>query len=119
MELGIEEVPTHLIEWLSEEDEREIIIRDNVNNTQKPVEINQRVLENFTQADENVLDLFGWSWSNLIACEKTGRRCFMMELDPKYAQVIVQRYVEYMGSIKNVYCKNRQLDIEMIVWQDE
>ncbi len=79
--------------------------------TQKPVEINQRVLENFTAENENVLDLFGWSWSNLIACEKTNRRCFMMELDPKYAQVIIQRYHEYTWWQNKIVCLNRELDV--------
>jgi hypothetical protein len=46
---------------------------------------------------ENVLDLFGRSGSTLIACKKTGRRCYMMELDPLYADVIVQRYEQFTG----------------------
>lgn len=63
--------------------------------TQKPVEINERVIDNFTQVGDNVLDLFGGSGSNLITCEKTKRVCYMMELDPKYVQTIVKRYHEY------------------------
>jgi len=76
--------------------------------TQKPVEINQRVLENFTAENENVLDLFGGSGSNLIACEKMNRKCYMMELDPKYIEVIIQRYQEYTG--KPVQCLNRKIE---------
>lgn len=76
--------------------------------TQKPVEINQRVLENFTAENENVLDLFGGSGSNLIACEKMNRKCYMMELDPKYVEVIIQRYQEYSG--KKVQCLNRKIE---------
>lgn len=45
----------------------------------------------------DVLDLFGGSGSTLIACEKTQRRCFMMELDPKYCDVIVARWEKYTG----------------------
>ena len=44
-----------------------------------------------------MLDLFGGSGSKLVACEKTGRRCFMMELDPLYADVIVQRWEQFTG----------------------
>ena len=45
----------------------------------------------------NFYDLFGGSGSTLIACEKTKRRCFMMELDPHYCDVIVSRFVKYTG----------------------
>ena len=44
-----------------------------------------------------VLDCFGGSGSTLIAAEKSGRRCFMMELDPKYCDVIVRRWQEFSG----------------------
>jgi DNA modification methylase len=46
---------------------------------------------------ENVLDLFGGSGSTLIAAEKTGRRAYLMELDPLYADVIVRRWEEFTG----------------------
>jgi DNA modification methylase len=46
---------------------------------------------------ENVLDLFGGSGSTLIAAEQTGRRAFLMELDPQYADVIVQRWEKFTG----------------------
>ena len=46
---------------------------------------------------ENVLDLFGGSGSTLIACEKAGRRAFLMELDAQYADIIVQRYEQFSG----------------------
>ncbi len=82
--------------------------------TQKPVEINERVLENFTAYGDNVLDLFGGSGSNLITCEKTGRTCYMMELDPKYVQVIIRRYAEYMADESEITCLNRDLDIHLL-----
>ena len=50
-----------------------------------------------SRAAENVLDLFGGSGSTLIAAEQTGRRCFMMELDPLYCDVIVQRWEQFTG----------------------
>ena len=46
---------------------------------------------------ENVLDLFGGSGSTLIAAEQTGRKSFLMELDPLYCDVIVQRYENFTG----------------------
>ena len=46
---------------------------------------------------QNVLDLFGGSGSTLIACEQTGRRAFLMELDPPYCDVIVKRWEEFTG----------------------
>lgn len=46
---------------------------------------------------ETVLDLFGGSGSTLMACEQLGRRCFMMEYDPHYADVIIKRWEDYTG----------------------
>ncbi len=65
--------------------------------TQKPVELSTRAIEYSSRPGENVLDLFGGSGSTLIGCEQTGRRCFMMELDPLYADVIVQRWEKFTG----------------------
>jgi DNA modification methylase len=65
--------------------------------TEKPVELAVRAIEYSSRPGENVLDLFGGSGSTLIACEKTGRRCFIMELDALYADVIVQRYEQFAG----------------------
>jgi len=56
-----------------------------------------RAIEYSSRPGENVLDLFGGSGSTLIACEKTGQRYFMMELDPLYRDVIVQRWGQFTG----------------------
>ena len=45
----------------------------------------------------SVLDLFGGSGSTLIACEQLGRKCYMMELDPHYCDVIIQRWEDFTG----------------------
>ena len=50
-----------------------------------------------------MLDTFGGSGSTMMACEQTNRICYMMELDPKYASVILRRYVEDTGDEENVY----------------
>ena len=65
--------------------------------TEKPVELAVRAIEYSSQPGENVLDLFGGSGSTLIACEQTGRRAFLMELDELYCDVIVKRWEEFTG----------------------
>jgi DNA modification methylase len=65
--------------------------------TEKPVELAVRAIQFSSQPGENVLDLFGGSGSTLIGCEQTGRRAFLMELDPLYCDVIVQRYEQFTG----------------------
>jgi DNA modification methylase len=65
--------------------------------TAKPVELLEKPIKHASKTDDIVLDLFLGSGSTLIAAQKTGRICYGMELDPKYVDVIVQRYVEYTG----------------------
>ncbi len=65
--------------------------------TMKPVELVEHALENSSMPGQIVLDLFGGSGSTLIACEKTGRRARLMELDPRYVDVIVERWQQYTG----------------------
>jgi DNA modification methylase len=66
--------------------------------TMKPVELVTKAIVNSSKAEDIVLDLFGGSGSTLIACEKSNRRCFTMELDPKYVDVIRQRYDDYVNT---------------------
>jgi DNA modification methylase len=65
--------------------------------TEKPVELAARAIEYSSQPGDNVLDLFGGSGSTLIGCEQTGRRGFLMEMDPWYCDVIVQRFEQFTG----------------------
>jgi DNA modification methylase len=65
--------------------------------TMKPVELIERALMNSSRAGDHVLDLFLGSASTIIACEKTGRCGFGMELDPRYVDVGVRRWQEYSG----------------------
>lgn len=62
--------------------------------TQKPVSLCARALRN-TKKAKVILDLFGGSGSTLIACEQLGRKCYMMELDPRYCDVIRKRYWKF------------------------
>jgi DNA modification methylase len=66
--------------------------------TQKPIELVVRAIKNSSSMKEIVLDLFGGSGTTLIACEQTQRECRMMELDPKYCDVIVKRFISKVGS---------------------
>jgi len=68
-----------------------------VHPTQKPVELIEKAIINSSKSGDNLLDVFGGSGSTLIACEKTSRNCRMMELDPKYCDVIVKRWQDYTG----------------------
>jgi DNA modification methylase len=63
--------------------------------TQKPVELPQKSIGLVSKPKSTVLDLFLGSGSTLIACEKTNRKCYGMELDPKYCDVIVKRYIDF------------------------
>jgi len=69
----------------------------NVHPTQKPLFIPEEAISNSTKQGSNVLDLFGGSGSTLIACQKLGRNCFVMELDPKYCDVIIKRWQDFTG----------------------
>jgi len=65
--------------------------------TQKPVELAEIAIKSVTNENNSVLDLFGGSGSTLIACEKTDRKCRMMELDPIYCDVIIKRWEDFTG----------------------
>lgn len=65
--------------------------------TMKPVELVERAIKNSSKSRDIVIDLFGGSGTTLIACEKTGRQARLIELDPKFADVIVKRWEEYTG----------------------
>lgn len=70
---------------------------DYVHATQKPIELSANAIKNVTKENQNVLDVFGGSGSTLIACEQLNRKCYMMELDPKYVDVIIQRWENFTG----------------------
>ena len=72
-----------------------------VHPTQKPVALSVRAFGNHIKL-LNVLDLFGGSGSTLIGAEQTGRTCFVMELDPKYCDVIVKRWEDFTGQKANL-----------------
>jgi DNA modification methylase len=65
--------------------------------TMKPVELVERAIRNSSKGRDTVFDPFGGSGTTLIACEKSGRQARLIELDPKYCDVIVRRYQEFTG----------------------
>ena len=71
--------------------------------TSKPLDLLAYPISNSSQENSIVIDTFGGSGSTMMACEQTGRICRMMELDPKYASVILRRYVEDFGNADQVY----------------
>ena len=71
--------------------------------TSKPLDLLGYPICNSSQENAIVLDTFGGSGSTMMACEQTDRICCMMELDEKYASVILRRYVEDTGDSENVY----------------
>jgi len=81
-----------------------------VHPTQKPVELIERALNNSSKAGDVVVDCFGGSGSTLIACEKTARDCRMMELDPKYCDVIIQRWQDFTGQTATLEGDGRTFD---------
>ena len=82
--------------------------RDNRNTyehpTQKPVELIERAIINSSLQEQTVLDLFLGSGSTLIACEKTKRKCYGIELDPTYVDVIIQRWENFTGKKAKKIC---------------
>lgn len=65
--------------------------------TMKPIALLSYLIGNSTKKGDSVLDNFGGSGSTLMACEQMDRTCFMMELDPKYCDVIINRWEAYTG----------------------
>ncbi|GHU37765.1 methyltransferase [Clostridia bacterium] len=76
--------------------------KNNDHPTSKPIDLIAYPIKNSSQANAIVLDTFGGSGSTLIACEQTDRICHTTELDPKYASVILRRYVELKGGSEDV-----------------
>lgn len=81
-----------------------------VHPTQKPVELIMYAIHNSSKVDDVVLDPFLGSGSTVVACEKTNRICYGSELDPRYVDVIIERWCEFTGN------RNITLNGKKIVW---
>jgi DNA modification methylase len=72
-------------------------VANDLHPTMKPVELVDRALRNSSKSRDTVLDPFGGSGSTLIACERSGRQARLIEMEPKYCDVIIRRWQEYSG----------------------
>ena len=77
--------------------------KNDLHPTMKPVALCAYPITNSSLSNCIVLDPFGGSGSTLIACQQTGRICFTLELDEKYADVIVKRYLDFVGTADQVF----------------
>lgn len=68
-----------------------------VHPTQKPIKLCEWFIKRYSDDNNAILDLFGGSGSTLIACEQLNKKCYMMELDPHYIDVIIQRWENFTG----------------------
>ena len=76
-------------------------LKERIHPTQKPVGLLTDIINDYTEPNDIVLDVYGGSGSTLIACEKTGRKCLMMELSQDYCDLIIKRYNNYVnGQLK-------------------
>jgi DNA modification methylase len=72
-------------------------VKNDLHPTQKPVELIERAIRNSSKTRDTVLDPFGGSGSTLIACERTGRQARLIELEPRYCDVIIRRWQDHAG----------------------
>ena len=87
----------YLWNGLVREGSRDLELSKRVHPTQKPVGMIINILKDFTEENNSIIDCFGGSGSTLIACEQLNRKCYMMELDPHYIDVIIQRWENFTG----------------------
>jgi DNA modification methylase len=89
--------------WCGDRDQGDVWFIDkplvnDLHPTMKPVELVERAVRNSSRPDDLVLDPFGGSGSTLIACERLGRRARLVELEPAYVDVIIQRWQTLTGA---------------------
>lgn len=97
---GWKDGASHL--WMNDRKQTTVInmdrpTRNELHPTMKPVALFDYLIKNNTKSGDIVLDIFGGSGTTIMACEQNGRRGFLMELDPKYCDVIIKRWEEFTG----------------------
>lgn len=113
------------IQWFGPTDEKSVweLPKDSVNNfhpTQKPIDLPARAMKNSSSKGQIIYDCFLGSGSTLMGAEQTGRKCYGQELDPKYCDVIVKRWVKYMKDNNKKYTVKRNgKDITKEDWINE
>lgn len=103
---GWKEGASHL--WASDRKQSTVIdyakpSKSQLHPTMKPVGLFDYQIKNNTKGGDLVLDLFGGSGTSIMACEQNGRVCYTMELDERYVDTIIQRYINFKGSSDDVY----------------
>jgi DNA modification methylase len=91
--LGFDDFVSLMDAWYVRRDK----ISEYLHPTQKPVGLAERAIKLSSEKGNIVLDVFGGSGSTLICCEQVDRNCYLMEMDPFYVDVIIQRYGEFTG----------------------
>jgi DNA modification methylase len=84
--------------------------KNDLHPTMKPVALVERAIRNSSKSRDIVLDPFGGSGTTLIACEKTGRSARLIELDPKYVDVVIRRWQEFTGQAATLESDGRTFD---------
>ncbi len=85
-----------------------------IHNATFPLHLPEFIINSFTKEWNSVLDLFWWTWTTLIACEKTWRKCYMSELDPFYVQTIIRRFHSVTNWKVSIKCLNRDFDFNFL-----
>lgn len=86
--------------------------KDEDHATKKPIELVERALRHASKTNDLVVDLFGGSGSTLIACAKMNRKCYMAEIDPRYVDIIINRWQKFTGK-KAIHEESQKLFDEM------
>lgn len=99
--------------WCGDRDQSDVWeynkpVKNDLHPTMKPVELVERAILNSSKPGDIVLDGFGGSGSTLIAAEKTRRKARLMELDPKFCDVIIKRWEEYTGNKAQLFENNAE-----------
>jgi len=84
--------------------------KNDLHPTMKPIPLISKAITNSSKSNQSVIDLFGGSGSTMVACEQLSRKCYMMELDPKYCQVIINRMRKTNPDIQ-IKCINRDIEV--------
>jgi len=81
--------------------------KNDLHPTTKPVELVERAVQNSSKTRDTVLDPFGGSGTTLIACERTGRQARLIELEPRYCDIILRRWEEHTGQLATLAADGR------------
>jgi DNA modification methylase len=82
-------------------------VSNDLHPTMKPVELVERALRNSSKTRDTVLDPFGGSGTTMIACERTGRQARLIELEPRYCDVVIRRWQEHTGQLATLEADGR------------